>query len=122
SAQFRHVVTAVLLVIGLCGRPIFACLRDSLDDRAVQWSSEIVLAKLVAINDPQPMDSSGSNGDNSASALQFQTYDFEISESYDGAGKVGEKVRVIRFIVGADTEKSSICGQAFTAKQVGKSF
>ena len=58
----------------------------------------------------------------SSSSIQFQTYDFEIAASYDGPAKVGDKVCVIRFIAGPDTQKSSICGQAFTTAQVGKSF
>jgi hypothetical protein len=84
-----------------------------------------VLANLVDINTPQPMDSASSpqaDGDNSSSTKEFQTYDFEITSSFDGPAKVGDKVRVIRFIVGPDTQKSSICGQAFTSTQVGKSF
>ena len=59
---------------------------------------------------------------NSSSTKQFQTYDFEVTASYDGPGKVGDKIRVIRFILGPDSAKSSICGQAFTHSQVGKSF
>jgi len=115
QAHLRVVVTAAFLLIGLSARPIFACLRDALDDRAVQWSSEIVMAKLLVINDPQPMDPA-------SPSQQFQTYDFAITDTYDGPGKVGDKVRVIRFILGPDSEKSSICGQAFTSTQIGKSF
>lgn len=119
QAHLRVVVAAVFLLVGSSAKPVFACLRDALDDRAVQWSSEIVLAKLAVINNPQPMDSSQAND---ANPMQFQTYDFEITSSYDGPAKVGEKVRIIRFILGPDTAKSSICGQAFTTSQVGKSF
>lgn len=115
--QMRLVATAAILVSFLLIRPCGACLRDTLDDRAVQWSSEIVLAKLAAMGDAKPMDSAAAN-----SNIQYQTYDFEITERYDGPGKIGDKVRVIRFIDGADTQKSSICGQTFTSSQVGKSF
>jgi hypothetical protein len=111
------VATAAVLISFLLIRPCPACLRATLDDRAVQWSSEIVLAKLAAIGDPTPMDSAATN-----SNIQYQTYDFEITESYDGPGKVGDKVRVIRFVDGVDSQKSSICGQTFTSSQVGKSF
>jgi hypothetical protein len=112
--HLRVGAAAVVLVISLLAGSSLACLRDSLDDRAVQWSSEIVMAKLAGVNDPKPMDSS--------SSTQFQTYDFEVTDSYDGPAKVGEKVHVIRFIAGSDTQKSSICGQTFTTAQVGKSF
>jgi len=123
--HLRVVATAVFLLIGSSASASFACLRDSLDDRAVQWSSEIVLANLVAINNPQPMDSaSAQQADDagSSSTKQFHTYDFQVTASFDGPGKVGDKVRVIRFILGPDSAKSSICGQAFTHSQVGKSF
>jgi len=113
KTHLRVGAAVVVFAISLLTQRGFACLRDALDDRAVQWSSEIVMAKLSAVNDPQPMGSS---------SLQYQTYDFEITESYDGPAKAGEKVQVIRFIAGADTAKSSICGQAFTDKQVGKLF
>jgi hypothetical protein len=114
QAKSRLVATALILILGLAAKTGLGCLRDSLDDRAVQWSSEIVLANLVAINDPQPMGSDASPA--------YQTYDFQVTDSYDGPGKVGDKVRVIRFILGPGSEKSSICGQAFTATQIGKSF
>jgi hypothetical protein len=123
--HLRVVATAVFLFVGWSASASFACLRDALDDRAVQWSSEIVLANLLAINNPQPMvPASAPQADdaNSSSTKQFQTYDFQITASFDGPGKVGDKVRVIRFILGPDSEKSSICGQAFTPSQVGKSF
>jgi hypothetical protein len=114
TPHLRVGAAAIILVITFLAGSGFACLRDSLDDRAVQWSSEIVMVKLAGMNDPKPMDSS--------SSTQYQTYDFEITASYDGPAKVGEKVSVIRFIAGPDTQKSSICGQAFTTAQVGKSF
>ncbi len=115
----RPVAGVILLLLAvllgsplLCSRAI-ACLRDSLDDRTVQWSTEIVMAKLTAVNDPAAID---------ASPYQYQTYDFQVVESYDGPAKADDKITVIRFIGGADSQKSSICGQAFTSRQIGKSF
>jgi hypothetical protein len=113
------------LVIGLLIAPAGACLRTSLDDRAVEWSTLIVLAKMTAIHDPQtiasittrPSEKSGGGG-----ATQFQLYDFEVTSNIDGAAKTGDAIRVIRFIEGAAAAKNSICGQTFTPRTVGKLF
>lgn len=115
--QLQAVASALFALVFLHGAAAHGCLRDALDDRAVQWSTEIVLANLVGINDPRPVDPKSGDG-----GAQFQTYDFQVTQSFDGPAKVGDKISVIRFIVGADSQKSSICGQAFTPAQIGKSF
>jgi hypothetical protein len=115
--QLRVVAFAVFVFILVRSAASWACLRDSLDDRAVQWSSQIVMANLTAIDDPQPINPNSPDG-----SMQFQTYDFSVTTSLDGPAKAGDKVVVIRFITGADSQKSSICGQAFTPTQLGKSF
>jgi hypothetical protein len=106
------VVKAVALLVAVAGPFSFGCLRDALDDRAVQWSTLIVMAKLTAINDPQPL----------TDPVQYQLYDFQITENIDGSGKPGDTIHVVRFMAGADSQKSSICGQALEDKQIGKSF
>jgi hypothetical protein len=122
---FWRVVAAV--VIGLLiasSMPASACLRDALDDRAVEWSTLIVMANLTAVHDPQAVASitSRPSGSNSAGSTQFQTYDFQVTSNIDGQSKPGDTLHVIRFITDTDTSKSSICGQAFTPRMVGKSF
>jgi len=123
--QMRVVAAAAVLMVSLILAPAVACLRDTLDDRAVEWSSEIVLANLLAVNSPQPMNAGSTSQPDTvenSSGKQYQTYDFQVTESYDGPAKVGDKITVIRFIIGPDSSKSSICGQTFTDRQVGKSF
>jgi hypothetical protein len=119
NLNLRPVVNIILLLIAVVSTPGKACLRDALDDRAVQWSTSIVMAKLTAIQNPQPMVASSTQP---SADVGYQTYEFEITSPIDGAGKTGDQIRVIRFIWGPDTEKSSICGQSFTDKQIGKSF
>ncbi len=106
------VTNLVALLLAIAPLPAFGCLRDSLDDRAVQWSSLIAMAKLSAIHDPQAL----------TGPFQYQLYDFQITSTLDGSAKAGDAVSVVRFISGPNSQKSSICGQAFTDKQVGKEF
>ena len=115
--RMNHSLTVVvrrvaLLLLAIAAIPAFGCLRDSLDDRAVQWSTLIVMAKLTAVHDPQPL----------TDPFQYQLYDFQVTSTLDGAGKAGDTVHVVRFISGPNSQKSSICGQAFTDKQIGKEF
>jgi hypothetical protein len=112
------------LVIGLSSLPAAACLRTSLDDRAVEWSTLIVLAKLTAIHDAQTIASITSRPAESAKSgsIEFQTYDFEVTSVVDGAAKIGDAIHVIRFMDGGSTAKNSICGQTFTPRTVGKLF
>jgi hypothetical protein len=111
----NHRLTVVVRMLGLLiaigSAPTFACMRESVDDRAVQWSTLIVLAKLTAVNPPQAL----------ADPIKYQLYDFQIDSTIDGAAKPGDTIHVIRFI-GGDSDKSSICGEALEAKQIGKSY
>lgn len=117
-----------IVIIGLLlasSLPAPACLRDALDDRAVEWSTLIVMAKLTAVHDPQTIASittRPSGNSNSPTSTQFQTYDFQVTANIDGQSKPGDSLHVIRFITDADTAKSSICGQALNPRMVGKSF
>jgi hypothetical protein len=123
NLNLRLVAGVILLLFAGLAAPGSDCLRDTLDERAVQWSTSIVMAKLTAIQSPQPLVASTSQPSAGVQpALGYQTYDFQITTAIDGAGKAGDQVRVIRFIFGPDTQRSSICGQALTDKQVGKLF
>ena len=106
------VAKVIALLLAVIYRPSLACLRDTLDDRAVQWSTSIVLANLTAVHDPQLL----------ADPIQYQVYDFAITSVIDGSGKAGDTIHIVRFIAGPDTMKSSICGEALGDKQIGKSF
>jgi hypothetical protein len=116
------------MVVGLLpavSQPTMACLRDTLDDRAVEWSKLIVVAKLDSIGSPVSLVSATTRPDGdlkSNSIKDFQLYDFEITALLDGAAKTGNHVPVIRFMAEPDMQKNSICGQVLTAHQIGKSF
>jgi hypothetical protein len=56
------------------------------------------------------------------SAPSFQLYDFEITAALDGANKPGGTIRIIRFLIGANAQKNSVCGQQLSSGQIGKSF
>jgi hypothetical protein len=99
------------ILVALGSAPAFACMRDSVDDRAVQWSTLIVVAKLTAVNQPQTL----------ADPVKYQLYDFQIDSTIDGTAKAGDTIHVIRFMTG-DSQKSSICGEALEDKQICKSF
>jgi hypothetical protein len=115
--RFWAVVCVNLMAVTMfCGNCI-ACLRDTLDDRAIQWSSLIVMAKLSAVGKAMPLNPSAQ-----PSAGMYQVCDFEITSCLDGAGKAGSHVSVIRFVADADSAKNTECGQKLTDSQVGKSF
>jgi len=123
NLNLRAVANIILLLVTMVSTLGMACLRDALDDRAVQWSTSIVMAKLTAIQNPQPMVASATQPSaDLGPGVGYQTYEFEITSLIDGAGKTGDQIRVIRFFSASDAEKSSIGGQPFTDKQVGKSF
>jgi hypothetical protein len=112
NPSLTAVTRLIALLLAFAAVPAFGCLRDSLDDRAVQWSSLIVMAKLSAVHDPQAL----------SDPIQYQLYDFQVTSTLDGPAKAGDTVHVVRFISGPNSQKSSICGQAFTDKQIGKEF
>jgi hypothetical protein len=121
----QAVIGAWMLLLATAVEPSLACLRDTLDDRAVQWSTLIVVAKLSAVRPPLPLSAPMIKpGDDvkSASIRSLQLYDFEITAVLDGAKKPGDSVSIIRFLNEPDTQKNSVCGQQLTSAQIGKSF
>jgi hypothetical protein len=123
NLNLRHVASVVLLLFSGIVTPGRACLREALDERAVQWSTSIVMAKLTAVQSPQQLAASTTRPSADVRpSLAYQIYDFQVTSNIDGAGKTGDEIHVVRFILGSDTQRSSICGQTLTDKQVGKSF
>src|SRR5437879_87239 len=113
SSRSRLGFAILLAVVApMCSSPVLrACLRSTLDARAVQWSSLIVEARLEAIEKPvelpiNPTTSPQSattapttaSSDNSASsATAFQTYRFQITDVIDGDATLKDKrVQMIR--------------------------
>jgi hypothetical protein len=119
--QFRAVIGVCLLVLGVACEPGIACLRDTLDDRAIEWSKLIVVARLSAIHNPVSL-SPPSTQPAVNSTGSFQLYEFEITAVLDGKKPPGKTVSIIRFLIEPDAQKNSVCGQQLTAAQIGKSF
>ncbi len=119
------VIGAWTLVLAAASRSSLACLRDTLDDRAVQWSNLIVVAKLKAIHSPVPLtppSTRPAHDIRSGSVTSLQIFDFEVTAVLDGAEKPGDSLSIIRFLIGPDAQANSVCGQQLTTTQIGKSF
>jgi hypothetical protein len=99
-----------------------------MDERAVQWSSDIVQAKLLSI-DPEvklagevrefrgPIGALGS----AVTAYYYRLYQFEVTRTLDGSLKTGEKFPVIR-LFSRTQEPPLSCAQHLTDAGVGKEF
>jgi hypothetical protein len=121
--QCQLVFLSMIAVLGVTSQPLFACLRTNLDDRAVEWSSQIVVAKLLTIGNPVPLPSPATQpSNNSQPASDFQLFRFEVAAPLDGPAKAGDHISIIRFFRGTDSGGSSICHQLLGQAQIGKSF
>jgi hypothetical protein len=117
--RLRLLATMVVLLLALNHRAA-ACLRATLDARAVQWSTLIVQAKLSAVGPLK--DLSAASTRQSIHAWRYQTYQFEVLFVLDGSGEVGQTVTTVRFIAPDASGDSSECGQSLTTDQMGKTF
>jgi hypothetical protein len=99
---------------GNCG---WACLRSSLDDRAVEWSTLIVQCKLLSAATPVAFASAATTQPTGG----YQVFQFQVGQCLDGQAKAGDQIQVIRFIV-AGTDQTTLCGQGPLKDQIGKSF
>lgn len=93
----------------------WGCLRELLDARAIEWSSSIIQAKLIAIGSPQ-----GTGTATSQPAWTYQVFTFQVSDVFDGPDETGQ-VQVVRFI-GPEETRSDPCGQELTHQSLGKAF
>jgi hypothetical protein len=105
-----------------------ACLRPTVDDRAVQWSTSIVIAKLSKIEAPVQLTGSvqerrGNMGIlGTAETVYLQrVYQFTVEKTLDGHAKPGDSISVLR-VTTKTTEPLNSCGQHLTAEGVGHSF
>jgi len=116
--RFWAVTSVAFLALAIFCGDCSACLRDTLDDRAIQWSSLIVLAKLSSVGKAQSLNPTATQ----PSAGMYQICQFEVTSCLDGTGKPGDRISVIRFVANSDAAKSTECGQKLTDSEVGKSF
>ena len=116
----RVVTTAIGLVLLTCSISI-ACLRDTLDDRAVEWSKLIVVARLSSIGNPVSLTAADTNLKSNA-LKSYQLYDFEAQTVLDGHAKAGDHLQIIQFLADPHAQANVICEQPLTSKQLGKLF
>jgi hypothetical protein len=119
--RLRDVTEAILLLL-LASGTATACLRETLDDRAVEWSKLIVVAKLSSIASPTSLVPPRDADVKSNSLKSYQLYNFEVVTVLDGTAKAGVHLPIIRFMSDPDMQKNAICEQPLTPKQIGKSF
>jgi hypothetical protein len=112
----------------LMGSPAWACIRPTIDERAVQWSTSIVIAKLEKIDPPAQLAGSiqerrGNLGIlGTAETVYFsRVYHFMVEKKLDGAGAAGESISVLR-LTSRTEEPQMNCGQHLTPDAMGKSF
>src|SRR5438552_11636574 len=101
----------VLLVVALTN-PVRGCLRATIDERAVQWASAIVEAKLAQAGDTVDL--------GLTPAQSYRIYIFEVLDVLDGPAKSRDKIDVLRLIGGV--EEASACAVQLDAKSTDKSF
>jgi len=123
----KIVVAVVALAALVFAVPTLACLRPTMDERAVQWSTAIVKAKLVSIG---PRTSLGQIAERQGprgalgqvtTTFAYRVYEFDVIDSLDGPLKKGQKVPVVRIF--AVTDASIVgCAQHLTQAAKGRTF
>lgn len=93
-----------------------ACMRGQLDDRAIQWASLIVEAKLTKIDNAHPLPTT-----QPGPAVKQVVYHFQVQSMFDGIGGVGDEIKVVRF-VGQASESPTSCAVSLNKSSVGKSM
>lgn len=91
---------AAVLGVLATGQQAQACLRASLDDRAIQWSTAIVKATFVAQKEPAA-------GQNAALGLVASTW--KVTQSLDGPLKPDAEITVLTFPSTDPEHPSSAC-------------
>lgn len=117
---------AILAALFCWTHCVSACLRTTPDERAVQWSSAIVEAKLVAVGERVELAKFEVAAERRAAPKSTHTYwyrlyTFEVNESFDGSVKKGQKFSVARFF-GMIESPLTVCSQQITRANIGKSF
>lgn len=124
-------VAAVLALTFAGPAGVWACMRPAADERAVQWSTAVVEARLGSIGPETKLgdvqERRGALGALGVATVSYfcRTYTFEVTRSLDGPFKVGEKVPVVRLF--SRTQEPPIgggggCAQHLSPEGVGKEF
>jgi len=115
------------LVMSLTAGACQACLRPTMDERAVQWSTAIVQAKLVSIGQRtmlgQLAERQGARGalGQVNTTFSYREYDFEVTDAIDGPLKKGQKFPVVRLFSVTDASLV-VCSQHLSPIGIGREF
>jgi len=119
-------IFAIGLGLSLFAADASACLREKLDDRAIQWSHLIVRAKLVetgqvtAIDHRASPSTSASRPEDPGPASGFVVMTFEVTDTFDGPAPGESKLRVLRLVT-PNAPKTN-CTASLSGKRPGDAF
>jgi hypothetical protein len=133
-------LTCAILMCSAC--TTVACLREQVDERAIQWSTQILEAKLIEVSERVQMRAlavkppAGGTGEISA-VYWNRVYSFQVEKVIESAGnsvKPRHRVEVVRFFgkvddpnapaapAGGAATGSDPCIELLTRASLGKSF
>jgi len=113
------VMSAAFLALSLSTLSALACMRPTMDERAVQWSDAIVEAKLASIGSEvklgEVQERRGALGALGTANITYfyRLYTFDVTRTLDGSLKAGEKLQVVRLF--SKTEEPAVSGAATPA-------
>jgi len=134
------VMPTALFALFASALPAAACMRPTMDERAVQWSDAIVEAKLASIGPEvklgEVQERRGALGALGTANITYyyRVYTFDVTRTLDGSVKNGEKLPVVRLfskteepaVAGATTPapppSTDPCSQLLVKDNVGKQF
>jgi hypothetical protein len=122
-----HIGLCCVMVAGIC-RDASACLRAAPDERAIQWSSAIVEAKLKVIGEPVELARVGEaefGKPRLVHAYWYRLYTFDVTEVLDGRRvRRGRDVKVVRFFGRIDRggPQARPCARHLGEEDVGRPF
>lgn len=110
-------VAVLLLAAAACN----ACMRLQMDDRAVQWSTAIIEAKLLSIDAPVKLQGDVRTFKPPYGVLStwyyYRVYHMEVIRSLDGSLKKGDPVTIVRLFWNSQQVG---CQQNLTQDSIGK--
>jgi hypothetical protein len=110
------------VAVPLLPRVTRGCLTATINPRAVQWSTSIVLAKLTSLGDKIDIpitDAPTTRPSGRPTAVAYRVISFEVAESIDGGAQAGDVVKVVALIGGQPGD--GIC-PALLPESIGKKF
>ncbi len=135
---------ALLVSILLFSPRAQACLRAELDARAVQWSTQIIEAKLVEVSERIEIKAisvkvskelkaanPGARPGDITAVYWYRLYSFEVQSVLEGSAKPKHRIEVIRFFGKVDDPTGAFkapafpvspCTELLTRASIGKSF